>query len=119
VRIPTKNPPSPVGEVTLIVYDTAAWEKAREYAAEWQTDLGLYVEYALRHYAKGRHSKLRLARWKHERDMQDPDMKLIYETVHEGEPEPEYMDPKYLSKRKREALALEAEVKPKPKRRSR
>jgi len=100
-RMQTRNPPPPAGEITLTFYDEATWADARVGASEWQVDLGLYVEYALRLYKRRGDSRKRFARWRHEQDMLDPDMKLIYETVHEGEPEPEYMDPKYLPKSKR------------------
>jgi len=100
-RRQTRNPPSPAGEITLTFYDTATWDGARAGALEWQVDLGLYVEYALRLYKRRGDSRKRFARWRHERDMQDPDMKLIYEIAHEGEAEPDYMDSKYLPKSKR------------------
>jgi hypothetical protein len=100
-RMRTKTPPPPVGELSLTIYDAATWDDARMAASEWQIDLGLYVEYALRLYKRRGEGRKRFARWRHEQDMKDPDMKLIYEMAHEGEAAPEYMDPKYLSKRKR------------------
>lgn len=102
-RRPTRNPPRPLGELTLAFYDDSAWELAREEAAGWQIDLGLYVEYALRHYFRAKLGKMRLARWRHDRDMKDPDMKVIHDYLAEfdPQPEPEYMKEEYLPKSKR------------------
>jgi len=102
-RIRTRNPPPPSGEITLTTYDDATWADAEEGAAEWQIDLGLYVEYALRKYASRRHSIRRFQRWRHEQDMKDPDNKVIHDFLAEfdPQPEPEYMKDKYLPKSKR------------------
>ncbi|HSN69698.1 MAG TPA: hypothetical protein VLV48_10660 [Thermoanaerobaculia bacterium] len=106
-RYPTRNPPTPLGEISLTFYDQTAWENAREEAAGWRIDLGLYVEYALRHYFRAKMSKMRLARWRHDRDMQDPDLRVIREFLKtedaEHEEEPEYLKEKYLPKSKRKA----------------
>jgi hypothetical protein len=110
-RFPTRNPPPPLGELTLTYYDQTAWENAREEAAGWQIDLGLYVEYALRHYYRAKLSKMRLSRWRHEQDMKDPDLRVIREFLQaeNPEPDPEYMKEKYLPKKKRGRKAPEPE----------
>ena len=115
----TRNPPPPIGELSLTYYDDAVWADARVGASEWQIDLGLYVEYALKHYARRRHSIRRFQRWRHEQDMKDPDMRAIKEFLDENDPqpEPEYMKEMYLPKRKQRELAEQrAKESAKPKR---
>lgn len=101
----TRNPPPPLGELTLTYYDNSVWSDARDCAAEWQIDLGLYVEYALKHYYRAKLHKMRLARWRHEQDEKDPDLQAIKKFLNEHDPqpesEPEYMKEKYLPKSKR------------------
>lgn len=102
-RLRTRNPPAPIGERTLTVYDAMTWAEAEEGASEWQIDLGLYVEYALRLYSRRRHSIKRFQRWRHEQDMKDPANRAIHDYLQEfdPQPEPEYMKDEYLPKSKR------------------
>ena len=70
----TRNPPKPIGQRTLIVYDEVAWSNAIDAAEAWGIDLGLYVEYALRHYFRRGQDRKRFVEWRTKRDAQDPDL---------------------------------------------
>lgn len=67
------------------MYDPATWEDARIAAEDWGIDLGLYVEYALRKYFKGRRDRERFARWKAERDAADPDLQRIRDFLEDSD----------------------------------
>ena len=100
-RIPSKNPPTPIGQETINIYDLDTWRDAIDGAAEWSVDIGLYIHFALRAYIRRGVSRKRFARWRFEQDMKDPDMKVIHDFLHAGESEPEFMSEKYLPKSKR------------------
>ena len=70
----TRNPPAPSGTINLTTYDDVAWSRARELAAEWNLDLGLWVEYAMRYYIRRAEGRKRFSAWRAKRDALDPDL---------------------------------------------
>lgn len=85
-RIANRNPPQPIGEITLLTYDGELWQRAAEGASEWQIDLGLYVHYALRAYVKRGEDRKRFVKWKEAQDLRDPDLKTIHDFLHDNAP---------------------------------